>query len=160
MTQAESFPFHPGTYARDFLQQLLAAMGFQLEVELEELPDGTYRLTAIGPDAAEVVGPEGETINALQYLVGLVTHRRAGEYVRLIVDAAGFRAKRERELVELARHYALQVKESGQECVLDPLNPFERRIVHNALLDDPDVVTYSEGDEPERSVVISPRQPR
>jgi len=158
--QAEPIPFNPGTYARDFLQQLLEAMGFQVEVELAELPDGTHLLTVIGPDAPEVIGPEGETINALQYLVGLVTHRRVGQYVRLIVDAAGFRAERERELVALARHYARQVKESGQECVLDPLNPFERRIVHNALLDDPDVVTYSEGADPDRSVVISPRQPR
>ncbi|MBI3909773.1 MAG: protein jag [Armatimonadetes bacterium] len=149
----------PGTVAADFLQELLEAIGLHVEVELDRRPDGTYWLTAIGPDADFIPGPNGSTINAIQYLVGLVTLRRAGQYIRLVVDADNYRARREQTLTEMARQYAAQVKRTGQECVLDPLNPFERRIVHTALLDDPDVITYSEGDEPDRCVVISPRRP-
>lgn len=150
----------PGEVAREFLLEVLAAMELPCDVELDELEDGTYRLEVVGDDAGSVIGRYGNTLNALQYLAGLVTQRRTGEHVRLQVDAEGYRDRREAALVEQARTLAAEVAAAGQEAELDPLSAFERRIIHNALMDHPDVTTYSEGVEPERKVIIAPRHKR
>jgi spoIIIJ-associated protein len=105
-----------------------------------------------------VIGKHGGTINALQYLISLILQKRVGERVRLVIDAEGYRSRREQALRDMAHTYAQRVKDSGQEAVLDALQSYERRIIHNCLADDPDVFTYSEGEEPDRRVVISPRE--
>jgi spoIIIJ-associated protein len=148
-----------GEVARSILAEILTAMGLEAEVILKDQEEGNIRLEVSGPDMGVVIGKHGSTINALQYLVGLIAHRRVGERVRVVVDAEDYRSRRERSLQELALTYARRVKESGQEAVLDALQSYERRIIHTALVDDPDVYTYSEGEEPDRRVVISPRVP-
>jgi spoIIIJ-associated protein len=148
-----------GEVARTVLSEILAAMGIHAEVRRKAEVEGTLRLEVTGPDMGVVIGKHGSTINALQYLVGLIAHKRVGERVRVVVDAEDYRGRRERTLQELARTYARRVKETGQEAVLDALQSYERRIIHTALVDDPDVFTYSEGEEPDRRVVISPRLP-
>jgi spoIIIJ-associated protein len=152
-------PADAGEVVREVLAAILQRMGLQARVELENQEDGSYRLEVFGDDMGVVIGKHGNTINALQYLVGLIAHKRVGERVRVVVDAEGYRGRREQTLRELARSFADRVKETGQEAVLDALQSYERRIVHTALADDPDVITYSEGEEPDRRVVISPRQP-
>lgn len=147
----------PGEVARDFLLELLAAMELPADVELEDTDDGGYRLSVVGEDAADLVGPYGESLNALQYLTGLVVQKRTGEHARLTVDADGYRRRREEALVEQAKTVAAAVVEAGQEAELDPLNAFERRIIHNALLDYPGVTTYSEGEGEDRRVIIAPK---
>ena len=127
-------------------------------MDLETYDQNTIPREVFGDDMGVVIGKHGNTINALQYLVGLIAHKRVGERVRVVVDAEGYRGRREQTLRELARSYADRVKETGQEAVLDALQSYERRIVHTALADDPDVITYSEGEEPDRRVVISPRE--
>jgi spoIIIJ-associated protein len=139
------------------LSKILTAMGLQSEVRPKGVEDGSIRLEVNGPDMGVVIGKHGSTINALQYLVGLITHKRVGERVRVVVDAEDYRSRRERTLQDLAQTFARRVKETGQEAVLDALQSYERRIIHTALVDDPDVYTYSEGEEPDRRVVISPR---
>jgi spoIIIJ-associated protein len=145
-------------FARDLLDQILQAMGVPAAVTGEGQPDGSVRLLVEGADMGVVIGKHGGTINALQYLISLILQKRVGERVRLVIDAEGYRSRREQALRDLARTYAQRVKESGQEAVLDALQSYERRIIHNCLADDPDVFTYSEGEEPDRRVVISPRE--
>ena len=147
----------PGEVARRLVVDILAAMDCEGRVDCGLDADGTYRITIRSPQARHLVGRNGAGLNALQYLVGLITHRRAGEHVRLILDADNFRARREQTLIQMARKYADEVRSTGHEAVLDPLSAFERRLVHNALMDDPDIYTYSEGADPDRRVVISPR---
>jgi len=147
----------PSEVACSVLAEILAAMGLQAEVRPIGIVDESIRLEVNGPDMGVVIGKHGSTINALQYLVGLIAHKRVGERIRVIVDAEDYRSRRERTLQELAQTFARRVKESGQEAVLDALQSYERRIIHTALVDDPDVYTYSEGEEPDRRVVISPR---
>jgi spoIIIJ-associated protein len=144
--------------ARDTLDQILQAMGVPATVTGERQPDNSVRLLVEGSDMGVVIGKHGGTINALQYLIGLIVQKRSGERIRLVIDAEGYRSRREQALRDLAINYAQRVKESGQEAVLDALQAYERRIIHNTLSDDPDVFTYSEGEEPDRRVVISPRE--
>jgi spoIIIJ-associated protein len=143
--------------ARGLLDQILQEMKVPATVQGEQQPDSSVRLLVEGPDMGVVIGKHGGTINALQYLIGLIIQKRTGERVRLVIDAEGYRSRREQALRDMARTYAQRVKESGQEAVLDALQSYERRIIHNSLADDPDVFTYSEGEEPDRRVVISPR---
>ena len=146
-----------GEIARRFLEEILETMGMEAEVACVPLEEGSYRLEMQGPEIGRLIGRQGSTLGALQYLVTLVASKRAGHRIRLVLDAEGYRARREDALRDTARQWAQRVKETGQECVLDPMSPSDRRVVHTALAGDPDVWTYSEGDEPERCVVISPR---
>ena len=150
-------PLSPGEIGREFLLDILDAMQVDADVDCDQMEDGTWRLEFVGPDAGALIGRYGDTLNSLQYITTLVTVRRSGEHVRLMLDADGYRGKREAALVEQAQTLAAEVAEAGQEAELDPLSSFERRIIHNALLDHPDVVTYSEGEEPERRIIIAPR---
>ncbi len=143
--------------ARDFVHEVVAAMGMTSDVEVEPLEDGSWRLEVVGDDAGDLIGRHGDTLNALQYLAGLVALRRSGEHARFLLDAEGYRERRETALVQQALELAAEVAAAGQEAELDPLGAFERRIIHNALLEHPDVITYSEGDEPNRCVIIAPR---
>jgi len=148
----------PGEFAQEFLLELLGAMGTATEVEDHgESEDGSWSLEITGEDAEVLVGEQGATLHALQYLTTLVTQRRVGDTVRLHLDAAGYRGRRQKDLEEMARTVAAAVAENGQEAELDPLNAYERLLIHNALADHPDVRTYSEGQEPDRRVIIAPR---
>jgi spoIIIJ-associated protein len=145
-------------FARDILDQILQAMAVPATVGVQGQPDGTVRLLVEGPEMGVVIGKHGATINALQYLTGLIVQKRSGERLRLVIDAEGYRSRREQALRDMAHTYAQRVKETGHEAVLDALQSYERRIIHTCLADDPDVFTYSEGEEPDRRVVISPRE--
>jgi len=151
-------PIDVAAVARDLLDEILQGMGVPASVQGERQPEGSVRLLVEGADMGVVIGKHGGTINALQYLISLILQKRVGERVRLIIDAEGYRSRREQALRDMAHAYAQRVKESGQEAVLDALQSYERRIIHNTLADDSDVFTYSEGEEPDRRVVISPRE--
>ncbi|MFN3648416.1 MAG: protein jag [Armatimonadota bacterium] len=144
--------------ARDFVLDVIDAMGLvDADVEVATTEEGSLLVSVVGEGADRVVGRYGDTLNALQYLATLVVTRDTGEHVRLTLDADGYRGRREAALIEQARELAEEVKQHGQEAELDPLNAFERRIIHNALADDPDVTTYSEGEGDDRRVIIAPR---
>lgn len=109
-----------------------------------------------GRDVAFLIGKRGEALNALQYLVNIIVGRKLANGVRCTLDGNDYRKERERKLTHLAQSIAREVRKRGEEAVLDALPAFERRIVHKALLDFGGIATYSEGEEPNRRVVIAP----
>jgi spoIIIJ-associated protein len=143
--------------AREFVEEVVAAMELPAEVRSSENGEGGFRIEVIGDEAGDLVGRYGSGLNSLQYLAILVGQRRTGEHLRLTLDAGGYRARREAALIEQAEALAAEVVAAGQEAELDPLSAFERRIIHNALADHPDVITYSEGEGEDRRVIIAPR---
>lgn len=164
---SEARPDQPESVTRETLtEREQAAVGVlgsifdsaRLEIGAEPRSRHTPYLDVelIGQDALETFGRHGSSLDALQYLANLVIGRRVGPDIRLILDANSYRKRRAETLENLARQFAAQVKERQEECELDPLPAHERRIIHNALLDDHEVRTYSEGDEPDRRVIIAP----
>lgn len=141
------------------LQSLLAAAQLSAEAQVEALEGESLTLAVTGEEARLLVGPQGQTLDALQYLLSLMTNKGRDQRLRITVDADGYRARRKQTLVKFAQDLADQVSASGEEAVTDPLNAMERRIIHTALADHALVQTYSEGDDPNRYVVVSPRPP-
>jgi spoIIIJ-associated protein len=144
--------------ARDTLQRILDGIGAGGSTGIKGVSDGQIGLEIQGGDAGILIGRHGQTIDAIQYLVNVIVHRQSGLRIRVSIDVGGYRTKREEALTKQALLWAAQVKEAGQEAVMDPLPASERRLVHAALADNPDVYTYSEGEEPNRHVVISPKK--
>jgi spoIIIJ-associated protein len=102
-----------------------------------------------------LIGRRGETLDAIQYLASLVHNRGSDEYTRVVIDTANYRQKREEILVKLAHRIAAKVQKYRKSVTLEPMNPYERRIIHSTLQDVTDVKTYSIGEEPNRKVVIA-----
>ena len=147
-----------GEMMQEFFEDLMAAMGVQGTVRVKE--DGPEQVTLDilnCPDASLIIGRHGQTVDDLQYLGSLILNNARRERKRFMLNVENYRERREEILRQSARELARQVAQRGQEAILDPLPPHERRIVHLALMDDPDIYTYSEGDEPDRRIVISPR---
>ncbi len=149
-----------GERALAHLKEIIRIGGLEAEAHVVSIEGDTITVEATGADAGLLIGRRGQTLHALQYLLlVMLTHSESGgQKYRLILDADSYRKRRQEALEQLAETLALQVRETGEEAVLEPLNAMERRIVHTALADDPDVETYSEGEGPERHIVISPRR--
>jgi spoIIIJ-associated protein len=144
--------------AKELLQRILDGIGTGGQAVLRSTSDGQVVLDMVGGNTAVLIGKHGQTIDALQFLVGVITNKRIAGHVRIILDAEGYRGRREDALRDRALYLAGKVKETSQEAVLEALQPNERRIIHMALANDSEIYTYSEGDEPNRHVVISPRK--
>ena len=140
---------------REFLEGLLQHMNSpaQVNVALEE--KGRYQVTLEGEKLGQLIGRRGETLDAIQYLTSLNVNRTREDYLRVSLDTENYRAKREEALRKLAVRMAGRCKKSGRRVALEPMNPYERRILHSALQADPDVTTHSEGEEPYRRVIIT-----
>jgi spoIIIJ-associated protein len=145
------------TEAIHVLQTILDLMGLDAEVLLREDTDEEILLEIIGPDLGIVIGSFGQTLNALQLITNIMVNRDRPTRKRIAVDAEGYRERRRRSLENLAISSARRAKELKQEVVLEDLRAAERRIIHTTLQHDPDVVTFSEGEEPHRRLIISPR---
>jgi len=140
--------------AKDFLTGVLDSMEILAEIETK-LEDNILKVNLTGPKMGLIIGYRGETLDSLQYLTSLVINkRRDGEYVRVVLDTEGYRQKREETLERLAEKTAYKVKKYGRAMKLEPMNPYERRIIHSKLQEDTKVKTFSVGDEPFRRVVI------
>ena len=140
--------------ARTFLSGLTERMGVPVQIELMETEE-QLRMQMIGEGMSLLIGRRGETLDALQYLTSLNINRGREEYLRVSIDTENYRAKREEALRKLALRMAGRAKKSGRRVALEPMNPYERRILHSALQNDPDVTTHSEGEEPYRRVIIT-----
>ena len=140
--------------ARAFLSGLTERMGVPVEIALQESAE-QLRMQMTGEGMSLLIGRRGETLDALQYLTSLNINRGREEYLRVSIDTENYRAKREEALRKLAIRMAGRAKKSGRRVALEPMNPYERRILHSALQDDPDVTTHSEGEEPYRRVIIT-----
>ena len=140
--------------ARDFLKGLTDHMGVPAEIAVCESAE-QLRMVLSGENMSILIGRRGETLDALQYLTSLNVNRGREEYLRVSLDTENYRAKREEALRKLAVRMANRAKKSGRRVALEPMNPNERRILHSALQNDPEVTTHSEGEEPYRRVIIT-----
>lgn len=139
--------------AHNFLSSILNEMKIKTELEIEQVGD-VLNINMIGEDMAILIGKRGQTLDSLQYLVSLVVNKERDEYLRVVLDTENYRAKRKETLETLAEKLASKVKKSRKNVILEPMNPYERRIIHSALQNNPNVSTKSEGDEPYRKVII------
>ena len=137
-----------------FVEHVVAAMGLTLTVRVEESPDGT-RINLEGEDGGALVRRGGEGLQALQHLVATTFRKQLGEDTRVVIDCNGFRRDKDAELKQMARYNAEKAKSSGVPQEMGPLNPYERRIVHLAIAEDPSVTSESIGDAFEKTVIIS-----
>ena len=143
--------------ATDFITGLLEKMGVEGQVTtLPQIECDQLRLDISGPDMGPIIGRRGDTLDAIQYLGSLVLNNALEEHVRLSVNTENYREKRMESLERLARKMAMKVVKSHRSMTLEPMNPYERRIIHAALQDFNGVTTYSTGTEPGRRVVIAP----
>ncbi|KAJ49564.1 spoIIIJ-associated protein [Clostridium tetanomorphum] len=140
--------------AKNFLREVLESMGIKAEIRAEE-EENVLRICMTGPNMGILIGYRGETLDSLQYLVSLVVNKNhEDEYKRVILDTENYRQKREETLKRLALKIGNKARRTGKIVKLEPMNPYERRIIHSVLQNDPYVETYSEGEEPYRRVVV------
>ncbi|EJO5348116.1 protein jag [Clostridium botulinum] len=143
---------------RDFLESILKHMNVEAKIDIKEKKD-VIKINLAGSDMGIIIGYRGETLDSLQYLVSLVINKdQSCEYKRVILDTENYREKREETLKKLARRLGKKAKETGKSIKLEPMNPYERRIIHSELQNNNYVETYSEGEEPFRKVVINLRK--
>ena len=140
----------------EILELLAQKSGLDAEIVVGELQGKYINLSIDGKEAGYLVGKNGEVLNSLQYLINLVAKQQLGNGVRVTLDGNDYRKKRAESLTALAEKIADKVKERGEEAVLEALPAFERRVIHKALQEIEGVTTYSEGEEPDRRVVIAP----
>ena len=140
--------------ATKFLRNVLNAMKVKAEIHAKE-ENNEIKINLVGPNMGVLIGYRGETLDSLQYLVSLVVNKDHDEtYKRVILDTANYRNTRQETLKRLAVKMGDRVKESGKTIKLEPMNPYERRVIHSALQSNEYVTTHSEGEEPYRRVVI------
>ena len=141
--------------AKTFLVNVLNSMNINADIDIKEEND-IININLRGPKMGLVIGYRGETLDSLQYLVSLVVNKNhENPYKKVVLDAENYRHKREETLIKLAQKTAYKVKKSGRPYKLEPMNPYERRIIHSALQEYTDINTYSEGEEPFRRIIIS-----
>lgn len=138
--------------------EVISAMDLDAKPVLKSVDPEEAYINIEGKDVAILIGKHGQTLDALQYLVGIAAGRTSGSKMRIILDAEGYRDRHRQSLEKTAKEYADAVKREGQEAVLEPQSARDRRIIHMALAEDPDVYTYSEGEGDDRHVVISPKK--
>lgn len=139
-----------------FLSQVFEAMNMSVEVKLnynEEEKEMNIDLS--GEDMGILIGKRGQTLDSLQYLVSLVVNKTSSDYIRIKLDTENYRERRKETLETLAKNIAYKVKRTKRSVSLEPMNPYERRIIHAALQNDKYVVTRSDGEEPFRHIIIS-----
>ncbi|MCI8660682.1 MAG: KH domain-containing protein [Lachnospiraceae bacterium] len=142
--------------AKEFLEQVFGAMGMKVSVETSvDAGEGELQVMMNGDDMGILIGKRGQTLDSLQYLVSLVVNKETEGYLRVKLDTENYRERRKETLETLARNISYKVKRTKKPVSLEPMNPYERRIIHSALQNDRYVVTRSEGEDPYRHVVIS-----
>ena len=145
--------------ARVFLNDVFQAMNMEVAIDIkynEEEKNMDIELS--GNEMGVLIGKRGQTLDSLQYLVSLVVNKDSEDYIRVKVDTEDYRRRRKETLENLARNIAYKVKKTRRPVSLEPMNPYERRIIHSALQGNKFVETYSEGSEPYRHVVVAPKR--
>jgi len=146
--------FNPEKAAKDFLREMFVAMGIIVNIETK-LKDKQLLINLSGDDMGILIGKRGQTLDSIQYLVNLVVNKGNAPYLSITIDTENYRQRRKETLESLAYNLAKKVKQTGKKVVLEPMNPYERRIIHSSLQNNKFVTTYSEGEEPYRNVVIA-----
>ena len=149
----------PAENAKNFVYDVLSAMGLDVTVTADF--DGeVVNVNLDGDNMGVVIGKRGDTLDSIQYLTSLVVNQSSDDYIKVSIDTENYREKREEALVALAKRLAGKVGRTGKKFALEPMNPYERRIIHSSLQDNEDVTTFSVGQEPYRKVVIAPKNPK
>ena len=142
--------------AEDFLKDVFKAMDMVVDIKVtENKEENTMDIELSGEEMGVLIGKRGQTLDSLQYLVSLVVNKYSDEYVRVKIDTENYRERRKETLENLARNIAYKVKRTRKTVSLEPMNPYERRVIHSALQNDRYVTTHSEGEEPYRRVVVT-----
>lgn len=144
----------PRQIASLFLQGVCQRMGAEISITHQKKEEN-LELLIDGENLGLLIGKHGQTLNSLQYLANVVYNRNAAEHARVLLDVGGYRARREEALQKLAERLAEKAKRTGRRVILEPMSAQERRIIHSTLQADKQIVTYSEGEEPYRKVVIA-----
>ena len=140
----------------NFLSDVFNAMKMSVESKIDyDEAKSTLNVDIEGPDMGILIGKRGQTLDSLQYLISLIVNKGNGNYIRVKVDTENYRARRQKTLENLAKNLSFKVKRTKRPVSLEPMNPYERRIIHSALQNDRYVTTHSEGEEPFRRVVIT-----
>jgi spoIIIJ-associated protein len=139
--------------AKRFLQEVLKTMKLDVSIDQVEEEDHVL-LNIVGPNLGMIIGRRGQTLDSLQYLVNIVANRKNKDHLRVVLDAENYRARRQETLEDLADRLASRVIRTQKEVVLEPMTPLERKIIHSRLQNHPKVSTHSQGEEPNRKVVI------
>ena len=146
----------PGEEAKKFLADVFAAMDMIVTVDVSyDEAEKNMDIDLSGEEMGVLIGKRGQTLDSLQYLVSLVVNKDTEDYIRVKVDTENYRLRRKETLENLAKNIAYKVKRTKRSVSLEPMNPYERRIIHSALQNDRYVTTYSEGEEPFRHVVVA-----
>lgn len=142
--------------AKSFLNEVFEAMGLTvvIDIKYDEI-DNLMDIDLSGDEMGVLIGKRGQTLDSLQYLTSLVVNKDVENYIRVKVDTENYRKRRKETLENLAKNIAFKVKRTKRSVSLEPMNPYERRIIHSALQNDRYVTTHSEGDEPFRRVVVT-----
>ena len=142
--------------AVDFLKEVFAAMNMAVVIDAKyDETDRNLDIDLSGDDMGVLIGKRGQTLDSLQYLVSLVVNKDTQDYIRVKVDTEDYRRRRKETLENLAKNIAYKVKRTKRPVSLEPMNPYERRVIHSALQNDKYVTTHSEGEEPFRRVVVT-----
>lgn len=143
-------------FVRDFLEDVFRAMDMEVEIMITKSEDGkNVDVELKGREMGVLIGKRGQTLDSLQYLTNLAVGKQVNEYVKVKLDTEDYRKRRKETLENLARNIAYKVKRTKRPVSLEPMNPFERRVIHSALQNDRYVSTHSEGEEPYRHVVVT-----
>ena len=142
--------------AKNFLNQVFDAMNMTVAVQIEYDEENHFmNIDLSGDEMGVLIGKRGQTLDSLQYLVSLVVNKDAESYIKVMVDTENYRQRRKETLENLAKNIAYKVKRTKRPVSLEPMNPYERRVIHSALQNDKYVTTHSEGEEPFRRVVVT-----
>ncbi len=144
--------------AKDFLASVFDKMKMEVNVALEVDDKNNMNIDLSGDNMGVLIGKRGQTLDSIQYLVSLVVNKESDHYIRIKLDTEDYRKRRKKTLETLAGNLANKVKKSGKKFTLEPMNPYERRIIHSTLQNNKFVTTHSEGDEPYRKVIIVPNR--
>ncbi len=142
--------------AKKFLTDVFKAMDLEVEIKATQEDSHGMNIDLSGPNMGVLIGKRGQTLDSLQYLVSLVVNKEADQFVRVKLDTENYRERRKETLETLAHNLASKVKKTGKKFTLEPMNPYERRIIHATLQENKFVETHSEGEEPFRKVIITP----
>ena len=148
-------------YAEEFLQNVFRTMKMEVTVNIvTDEEEGVMNIDLVGDDMGVLIGKRGQTLDSLQYLVSLVVNNKSEKYYRVKLDTEDYRNRRKETLENLARGIAYKVKKTRKSVSLEPMNPYERRMIHSALQNDKYVATRSEGEEPYRHIVVYLKNPK
>lgn len=150
LSDLEPVEEHP---VKDFLEEVADKMGIDLNFSVK-VGKNFVHVDISGKDTGTIIGKRGQTLDSIQYLAGLVVNKDSDQYIRVVLDAENYRAKREQTLIDLANRLAGKVERSNHSITLEPMNPYERKVIHATLQNHPKVQTRSEGKDPYRRVII------